>query len=77
VAARFTHLFKFLFECHFISVLKIELLNSGILIFACASFFVMVSEPKKRIPFSIQDKMDIASPKCMQIREHKLHWLPN
>jgi hypothetical protein len=36
-----------------------KLPNSFILISGCDSFFIMMSEPKQRGVFSIQEKMDI------------------
>jgi hypothetical protein len=41
------------------NLLQIKLANSFILISSCDSFFIMMSEPKKRKAFPIQDKMDI------------------
>jgi hypothetical protein len=40
-------------------LLRIKLANSFILISGCDSFFIMMTEPRKRKVFSIQEKMDI------------------
>jgi hypothetical protein len=41
------------------NLLQIKLANSFILISGCNSFFITMTEPKKRKAFSIQEKMDI------------------
>jgi hypothetical protein len=39
-----------------LNLLRAELANSFILIFGCDSFFITVSEPKKKKEFSIQEQ---------------------
>jgi hypothetical protein len=42
-----------------VNLLRIKLANSFILISGCDSFFITMTEPKKRKAFSIQEKMAI------------------